>query len=108
VALRGDVATVGVHRACAVVASLWPWALVALVSAPSHSCDDRSSSLWPLVAAVLLLFFAVLGDGTQATRLGSSGLWYQVPCTALGSSGTLVGQSEERGDSFQHMRGQLL
>jgi hypothetical protein len=28
--------------------------------------------------------------------------------TALGSPGTLVGQSEERGDSFHVMRGQLL
>jgi hypothetical protein len=31
-----------------------------------------------------------------------------VPCTALGSSGTFVGQSEERGDSFHVMRRQLL
>jgi hypothetical protein len=61
------------------------------------------------VAAVLRLFlFAVLGDGTRATRLGDPGLWCRVPCTTLGSSGTLVGQSEERGDSFHVMRGQLL
>jgi hypothetical protein len=60
------------------------------------------------VAAVLLLFpFAVLGDGTRATRLGNSGLWFRVPCPALGSSGTFVGQSEERGDSFHVVRGQL-
>jgi hypothetical protein len=107
-ALRGAVATVGVHRACAVVASLWPWALVALVPAPSRSCDDRSSSLRPLVVVVLLLLFAVLGDGTRATRLGDSGLWCRVPCTALGSSGTLVSQSEERGDSFHAVRGPRL
>jgi hypothetical protein len=107
-ALRGAVATVGVHMACVVVASLWSWALVALVPAPSHSCDDRSSSLRPLVAAVLLLLFAVFGDGTRATRLGDCGLWCRVPCTALGGSGTLVGQSKERGDSFHVMRGQLL
>jgi hypothetical protein len=76
-------------------------------SGPSRSCDDRSSSLRLLVAAVLLLF-AVLGDGTRATRLGNSGLWCRVPCTALGSPGALVGQSEERGDSFHVMCGQLL
>jgi hypothetical protein len=60
-------------------------------SAPSGSCNDRSSRLRPLVTVVLLLFlFAVLGDGTLATRLGNSGLWYRVPGTALGISGTLV------------------
>jgi hypothetical protein len=31
-----------------------------------------------------------------------------VPCAALGSPGALVGQSEERGDSFHVMCGQLL
>jgi hypothetical protein len=31
-----------------------------------------------------------------------------VPCTTLGSSGTFVGQSEERGDGFHVMRRQLL
>jgi hypothetical protein len=31
-----------------------------------------------------------------------------VPCTALGSPDALVGQSEERGDSFHVMCGQLL
>jgi hypothetical protein len=80
-----------------------------LVPVPSRSCDDRSSRLWPLVVVVLLLFlFVILGDGTRATRLGNSVLWCRVPCTALGSSGTLVSQSEERGDSFHVMRGQLL
>jgi hypothetical protein len=39
---------------------------------------------------------------------GSSGLWGQVPCTALGGSGTFIGQSEECGDSFHVMCGQLL
>jgi hypothetical protein len=83
--------------------------LVALVSAPSRSCDDRSSRRQPLGAAVLLLFvFAVLRDGTRATRLGNPGLWCRVPCTALGSPGALVGQSKKRGDSFHIMRGQLL
>jgi hypothetical protein len=61
-----------------------------------------------MAAVLLLLLFAVLGDGTRATHLGNSGLWCRVPCTALGSHGTLVGQSEERGDSFHVMRGQLL
>jgi hypothetical protein len=89
-ALRGAVATVGVHRACAAVASLWPGALVALAPAPSRSCDDRSGRLRLLVATVLLLF-VVLDDGTRATRLGSSG--------------TLVSQSEECGDSLHVTRG---
>jgi hypothetical protein len=31
-----------------------------------------------------------------------------VPCTTLDSSDTLVGQSEEHGDSFHVVRGQLL
>jgi hypothetical protein len=103
-------ATVGVHRACAVVASLWPGALVALAQAPSRSCDDWSGRLRLLVVVVLLLLllFAVLSDGTRATRLGDPGLWCRLPCTALGSPGALVGQSEERGDSFHVMRGQLL
>jgi hypothetical protein len=61
-----------------------------------------------VAAVLLLLLFAVLGDGTLATRLGNSGLWCRVPCTTLGSSGTLINQSEERGDSFHFMRGQLL
>jgi hypothetical protein len=80
-----------------------------LVPAPSHSCDNRSSRLRPLVAAVLLLLVdAALGDGTRATRLGNSGLWCRVSCTALSSSGTFVGQSEEHGDGFHVMHRQLL
>jgi hypothetical protein len=49
-----------------------------------------------------------LSDGTRATRLGNSGLWCRVPCTALGGPGALSGQSKERCDSFHVMRGQLL
>jgi hypothetical protein len=104
-ALRGVVATVGVHRACAAVASQWPGALIALAPAPSRSCYDRSGRLWLLVAAILLLLFAVLDDDTRATCLGNPGLWGRVPCTALGSSGTLVSQSKECGDSLHIMRG---
>jgi hypothetical protein len=100
------VATIGVHRACAAVTPLWPWALVALIPAPNRSGDNRSSRRRLLVAAVLfLLLFAILGDGTRATRLGNPGLWRRVSCMALGGSGTLVGQSEECGDSFHVMRG---
>jgi hypothetical protein len=74
-ALRGAVATVGVHRACAAVSTLRPGALVALALAPSRRCDDRSDSLRLLVAAVVLfLLFAVLGDGTRATHLGDPSL----------------------------------
>src|SRR5688500_13206277 len=50
----------------------------------------------------------VPGDGPRATRLGSPGLWGRVPCTALGGSDAFVGQSEECGDSFHVVRGQLL
>jgi hypothetical protein len=57
------------------------------------------------MAAVLLLLFAILGDGTGASRLGDSGLWCRVLCTALGSSSALVGQSKESGDSFHIVRG---
>jgi hypothetical protein len=53
-------------------------------------------------------FLIVSGDGTRATRLGSPGLWGRVPCTALGDPGAFVGQSEECGDSFHVVRGQLL
>jgi hypothetical protein len=60
------------------------------------------------VATILLLLFVVLGDSTRATRLGDSGLWRRVPCAALGSPGTFVSQSEERGDSFHVMCRQLL
>jgi hypothetical protein len=108
-AFWGTVVTVGVHRAWPTIASLRPWALVVLILVPSHGCDDRSSRLRPLVAVVLLLLFvATLGDGTQATHLGNSGLWCRVPCKGLGSSGTFVGQSKEHGDSFHVMCGQLL
>jgi hypothetical protein len=104
--LRGAVATVGVHRACAAISTLRPRALVALAPAPSRRCDDRSGSLRLLVAAVLLfLLFAVLEDGTRATHLGDPSLWCRVPCTALGNPGTFVGQSEECGDSFHVVRG---
>jgi hypothetical protein len=60
------------------------------------------------MAAVLLLLFVVLGDGTRATRLGNPGLWGRVPGTPFGGSGAFVGQSEECGDSFHVVRGQLL
>jgi hypothetical protein len=61
------------------------------------------------VVAVLILFlFTVPGDGTRASRLGNPGLRGQVPCTALGGSGALVGESEESGDSLHVMRGKLL
>jgi hypothetical protein len=61
------------------------------------------------VVAVLLLFLlTVPGDDTRATRLGNPGLWGRVPCTALGGSGAFVCHSEECGDSFHVMRGQLL
>jgi hypothetical protein len=108
-ALRGAVPTVGVHRACAAVASLRPGALVALAPAPSRSYDNWSGRRRPLKAVVLLLLLlAVLDDGTGATRLGDPDLWCRVLCTALGSLGTLVSQSKERGDSFHVVRGQLL
>jgi hypothetical protein len=61
------------------------------------------------MAAVLLLLLATaLGSGTRATRLGNSGLWCRVPCTALGISATFVSQSEERGDSLHVVCRQLL
>jgi hypothetical protein len=58
-----------------------------------------------MVAVLFLLLFVVLSDGTRATRLGNPGLWRRVPCTTLGDSGALVGQSEECGDSLHVMRG---
>jgi hypothetical protein len=61
-----------------------------------------------MAAVLFLLLFAVLSEGARATHLGSPGLWCRVPCTALGGPGTLVGQSEECGDSFHVVRGQLL
>jgi hypothetical protein len=109
VTLRGAVVTVGVHRAWAAATLLRPWALVAIVPAPGHGCNDQSGGSRLLVVAILLLFLlTVPGDGTRATRLGSPGLWGRVPCAALGDSGALVGQSEECGDSLHVMRGQLL
>jgi hypothetical protein len=61
------------------------------------------------MATVLLLILAIaLGSGTQATHLGNSDLWCQVPCTALGSSSTLISQSKEHGDSFHVVGRQLL
>jgi hypothetical protein len=58
-----------------------------------------------MAAVLLLVLFAVLRDDTRVAGPGDSGLWCQVPCSALGSSGTFVGQSEERGDSLHVMRG---
>jgi hypothetical protein len=102
----GAVATVGVYRAWAAVTLLRSWALVTLVPAPDRSYDDQSGRMRLLVAVVLLLFlFAIMGDGTWAARLGDSSLWRRVPCTTLGGSGALVGQSEECGDSFHVVRG---
>jgi hypothetical protein len=70
-------------------------------SAPSRSCNDQSGKMRLLTATIFLLLpFAVLGNGIEASCLGDFGLWRRVPCTALGGSGTLVGQSEESGDSF--------
>jgi hypothetical protein len=81
-------------------------ALIALALAPSHGCDNRSDRLRLLMVAVLLLLlFAVLGDGSGASRLVDSGLWCRVPCTTLGCSGALVCQSEESGDSLHVVRG---
>jgi hypothetical protein len=104
----GDaVAAVGVHRACATAASLGLWALVALTLVPGCGSGD----LRLLVAAVLVFLFlltAALGGGTRVARLGNPGLWRRVPCTALGGSGALVSQSEERGNVVHIMRGQLL
>jgi hypothetical protein len=82
---------------------------VAVALAPGRGCKDQSGGPCLLVVVVLLLFLlTVPGDGTRATRLGSPGLWGRVPCTTLGGSGALVGQSEECGDSLHIVRGQLL
>jgi hypothetical protein len=56
---------------------------------------------------LLLLLFAVLNDGTRATRRGGPGLWCRVPRMALSGPSALVGQSEESGDKFHVVRGQL-
>jgi hypothetical protein len=109
VKLRGTVATVGVHRAWAVVTLLRSWVLVAIAPGPGRGCNDQSGGSRLLVVTVLLLFLlTVPGDGTRATRLGNPGLWGRVPCTALGGSSAFVGQSKECGDSFHVVRGQLL
>jgi hypothetical protein len=93
------------HWTRAAVASLWSGALIALAPSSNRGCDSQSEKLWPLIVAVLLLLFAILGDGT---RLGSPRLRGRVPRTALDGSGAFVGQSEECGDSFHVMHGQLL
>jgi hypothetical protein len=106
--LRGTVATVGVYRPRPAITPLWSWAFVAVAPAPGRSCNDQRGRLRPFVTAALLFLFAVPGDDTRATRLGSPSLWGRVPCTAIGGSGALVSQSEERGDSLHVMCGQLL
>jgi hypothetical protein len=60
------------------------------------------------MATILLLLATAVGSGTRAARLGNSSLWCRVPCLALGSSGTLVSQSEERGNGFHVVCRQLL
>jgi hypothetical protein len=60
---RGAMESVGVDRARPTVTSLLPGALAALVPAPSHSYGDRSTSVRPIITAVLLLATA-LGGGT--------------------------------------------
>jgi hypothetical protein len=61
---RGAVVSVGMHGARAAIASLWPGALTTLAPSSSRGCDSRGGKRRPLMAAVLLLLFAVLGDGT--------------------------------------------
>jgi hypothetical protein len=81
--------------------------VVALAS--GRGCDNQSGGPRLLVVAVLLLFLlSIPGGSTRATQLGNSGLWGRVLCTTLGGSGALIGQSEECGDSFHVMCGQLL
>jgi hypothetical protein len=58
-----------------------------------------------MAVVLFILLFAVLSNGTRATRLGSPSLWRRVPCTTLSGSGALVGQSEECGDSLHVVRG---
>jgi hypothetical protein len=53
---------------------------------------------------IFLLFLAtILSSGTQVARLSNPGLLCQVSCSVLGGLGTLVGQSEERADTFYIM-----
>jgi hypothetical protein len=73
-AFRGAMASVWMHWARAVVASLGPGALIALAPSSSHSCDSRSDKLRLLIAVVLLLLFVILGDCTSASHLVDSGL----------------------------------
>jgi hypothetical protein len=107
----GTVAAVGVHWACATIAFLGTWVLVAFTLAPGRGSGDWSSNLLLLVATVpisLLSFAITLGGGTRSTRLGDPGLQRRVPGTSLGGSGVFVSQSEERGDVIHVMRGHLL
>jgi hypothetical protein len=107
--LHGVVATMRVHMAWTAATLPRSWAFVAVALASSRCCGHQSSGPRLLVVVVLLLFLlSVPVDDPRATRLGSSSLWCRVPCMALGGSGALVGQSEERGDSFHIMCGQLL
>jgi hypothetical protein len=109
VTLRGAVTTMRVHRAWTAATLLRSWAFVAVALASGRCCGHQSGGPRFLVVAVLLLFLlSVPEDGPRATRLGSSNLWGIVPCTTLGGSSAFVGQSEERGDSFHVMCGQLL
>jgi hypothetical protein len=73
-AFQGAVASIGMHWARAAVASLWPGALITLAPAPNRDCDSRSGRPWLLMAVVLLLLFAILGDDTGASRLVDSSL----------------------------------
>jgi hypothetical protein len=106
--LRGTMAAVGMYRARAAITPLWSWAFVAVALAPGRSCDDQRGRLQPLVAATLLFLSVVPGNGTRTTHLGGPSLWGRVPCPAFSSSGTLVRQGEERGDSLHIMCGQFL
>jgi hypothetical protein len=96
------------YRARAAVTPLWSWAFVAVALASSRGCDDQRGRLRLLVAATLPFLSAVPGDGTRTTRLGGPGLWGRVSCPAFSSSGTLVRQGEEHGDSLHIMCGQFL
>jgi hypothetical protein len=55
--------SVGMHGARAAIASLWSGALTALAPPSSRGYDSRGGKRWSLMATVLLLLFAVLGDG---------------------------------------------
>jgi hypothetical protein len=96
------------YRARAAVTPLWSWAFVAVAPASDRGRDDQRGRLRLLAAAALLFLSAVPGDGTRTTRLGGPSLWGRVPCPAFSSSGTLVRQGKERGDSLHIMCGQFL